>query len=246
MRAIALLLGALVLLPFAAEGQDAGAGPTPRSATVRPADVVAERVRNILFGDPNRASLTELAEVIPETSIARSERVAAPESAAPVDVAEAVASMQVAEPIALMDAAEAISPTGIPESVSTVAIPEHSMATDEILDVVAQGPEWTSESFAPASAAPSLREASLIDRLRTVNVETLFRLLAGLLVLVVLVTLLRRRGAGLTLPAMRRTGRGPVVDARSLVARGVPLHEITRRTGLGRDALALLAHRKPS
>ena len=42
MRTTSLLLGALVLLPLAAQGQDASPETTPRSATVRPADVVAE------------------------------------------------------------------------------------------------------------------------------------------------------------------------------------------------------------
>jgi len=271
-----------VLLPLAAEGQEARPAATPRSATVRPVDVVAERVRSILFGDPNRSTLVELAEIIPETSIGTSERVAAtvavPATDASDDVvadAESAAVTEAAEleaPIATSDVADVpaadVLETDVPAAdvlasdVLGADVPaiDAPAATDlpaddvlagtttagEVLDVVAMGPAWTSETPVLSVPNPPEPAASFVDRLRTVNVETLFRLIAGIFALVAMATLLRRRGEGMSLKPARGPRRGPVVDARSLVAKGVPLDEVTRRTGLGRDALALLAHRKAS
>jgi len=47
-------------------------------------------------------------------------------------------------------------------------------------------------------------------------------------------------------PRTARRKPRPVGEARTLVAEGLPLHEVARRTGLARDALMLMAHRRPS
>ena len=220
---------ALLSAPALLQGQEAASATTPRSVTLRPADVVAERVRQVLYGDPSRESIRALAEVMPATSIGQTGDAEAPLTADAEAPLTAESERPVAAPLATPFEYRPRAQTDVP---AAAELPVFEETAVQLLPV-----EPLSDEPVP----------TLADRLAAVNVETLFRLLAGLVVLVALAVLLRGRGGGIRKTSGGATsGSRPVVDARSLVANGVPLHEITRRTGLGRDALALLAQRRPS
>lgn len=252
---------ALLSTPALLQGQEAGSATTPRSVTLRPSDVVAERVRQVLYGDPSRESIRALAEVMPATSMGQTGDAEAPLTAdAEVLLtadAQAPLTADGEAPLPAESERSVVAPLATPfeyrpraqtDVRAAVELPVFEEAAVQLLPVepLSDEPVLTlSADPVPTVSADPI--PTLVDRLAAVNVESLFRLLAGLVVLVAMAVLLRGRGGGIRKRSGGATsGARPVVDARSLVANGVPLHEITRRTGLGRDALALLAQRRPS